>query len=162
MRSRRGRLRPSEGDLNGGVTDRTGQALTEFVLVLPILLILIFGIIEFGLAFRTYQIVTNSAREGARVAVIPSSDTGDVEAAVRDRLLSSGLDTGNPGLEITFRCNGAEGAICSNTGDTTEVEVAFPYRFFVLGPVADFVCGGGCGEQFGEVLLRTASTMRTE
>ena len=162
MRLKRRGPRPDKRDRGARPTDRAGQALTEIVLVLPILLILVFGIIEFGLAFRTYQIVTNSAREGARVAVIPSSDTGDVEAAVRDRLLSSGLDSGDPALEIIFRCNGQEGAICSNTGDTTEVEVAFPYRFFVLGPLADFVCGGGCGEQFGEVLLRTASTMRTE
>jgi Flp pilus assembly protein TadG len=63
-RYRRGRSR---------VRDRGGQALAEFVLVVPILLLLVFGIVEFGLAFRTHQIVTNTAREGARVAVLPAS-----------------------------------------------------------------------------------------
>jgi hypothetical protein len=68
-----------------GLRDRAGQALAEMVLVTPILLLLVFGIIEFGLAFRTHQIATNSAREGARVAVLPS--TTDVETVMRRQAL---------------------------------------------------------------------------
>lgn len=145
------------------VQDRIGQALAEMVLVTPVLLLLVFGIIEFGLAFRTHQIVTNSAREGARVAVLPSTD-GDnqvVEDVVRDRLDGAGLD---PALaQISFTCNGGGADICDSSGDESGVEVRYPYRFLVLGPVVQAVAGGGCnGGQFGEVCLRTASIMRNE
>ena len=144
------------------IVDRSGQALAEFAIVLPVLLLIVFGIIEFGLAYRTFQIVTNSAREGARVAVVPSSDSQDTTQAVRDRLAGAGLDISEPGLSIVLRCNGVDGEICTNSGDPTEVEVGYPYRFFVLGPIANLVCGGGCGQNFGEVQLQTTSVMRTE
>jgi Flp pilus assembly protein TadG len=46
-----------------GLRDRAGQALAEMVLVTPILLLLVFGIIEFGLAFRTHQIMRRTRPE---------------------------------------------------------------------------------------------------
>lgn len=54
----------------GGARNEAGAALVEFALVVPILLILVFGIIEFGLAFNDYIAVRNGSREGARVAVV--------------------------------------------------------------------------------------------
>ena len=74
-----------------GRRDR-GQSLIEFALVLPMLLVLFFGIIEFGNAWRIYQLVTNTAREGAREAVLPSSTTATVDAVIDERLDGSGLD----------------------------------------------------------------------
>ncbi len=52
-----------------------GQAMVELALVLPLLLILIFGIVEFGRVFNAYLIVNNAAREGARVGVVGATDT---------------------------------------------------------------------------------------
>jgi len=51
-----------------------GQAMVELALILPILLLLIFGIIEFGRIFSTQLIVTSCAREAARSAVVGASD----------------------------------------------------------------------------------------
>ncbi len=51
-------------------TDR-GAALVEFALVLPLLLVIIGGIVDFGFLFQRYEVVTNAAREGARLAVLP-------------------------------------------------------------------------------------------
>ena len=161
-----------KGNCSGGVgfprsltrvrKSRAGQALAEFAIVLPVLLLIVFGIIEFSLAFRTFQVVTNSAREGARVAVVPSTTTADVEDAVRARLLRAGLNADNENFSLVLRCNEVEGDICTQAGDRTEVEVGFPYRFLILGPIANLVCQGDCGNAFGEIQLRTASSMRTE
>ena len=51
-----------------------GQSLLEFALVLPILLLLFFGIIEFGIIFSDNLIISQAAREGARVGVVGGSD----------------------------------------------------------------------------------------
>ena len=146
-----------------GLRDRAGQALAEMVLVTPILLLLVFGIIEFGLAFRTHQIITNSAREGARSAVIPSTTTNEqIEDIVRQRLESAGLDITEPEpLAITLRCDGVEDAFCSSSGQEWDVEVRYCQRFFVLGPLINAVADNPCST-FGTVQLRTVSTMRNE
>src|SRR2546422_8062605 len=45
-----------------------GQSITEFALVLPLLLVLVGGIVDFGLIFFIGQVIQNAAREGARIA----------------------------------------------------------------------------------------------
>jgi Flp pilus assembly protein TadG len=158
------------GDRHGleALGDRAGQALAEFVLVIPVLLLLVFGIVEFGLAFRTHQIVTNSAREGARVAVLPSATEQRVIDVVEDRLQSSGLD---PSLaDITMFCvdddDGTETegwcAPADRFGNLTRVVVGYPYTFFVLGGLVAWACGDDCASQYGTIDLRTASAMRNE
>ena len=57
--------------------------LVEFALVLPMLLLVMLGIAEFGFIFQRYEVVTNAAREGARMAVLPGYTTADVTARVR-------------------------------------------------------------------------------
>ncbi len=53
-----------------------GAVLVEFALVAPLLFLLLFGIIEFGYNFNTYQAVRQGVREGARQAVVDDSGTG--------------------------------------------------------------------------------------
>ena len=60
---------------------KRGQAMVEFALVLPILLIILMGIMEFGLVFHEYLVVTHAAREGARVAVLGGTDA-EINATV--------------------------------------------------------------------------------
>ena len=48
-----------------------GQAIVELALTLPLLLLVVLGIFDFGLMFQRFEVVTNAAREGARVAVLP-------------------------------------------------------------------------------------------
>ncbi len=48
-----------------------GQAIVELALTLPLLLLVLLGIFDFGLMFQRFEVVTNAAREGARVAVLP-------------------------------------------------------------------------------------------
>ena len=48
-----------------------GAALVEFALAVPLLLVVIAGIVDFGFAFQRYEVITNAAREGARMATLP-------------------------------------------------------------------------------------------
>ncbi len=67
----------------------------EMALVLPILLLLVMGIVEFGRIFMTQQTITNASREGARVGVLPTSATSDVQSTVSMYMASAGLTEGS-------------------------------------------------------------------
>ncbi len=67
-----------------------GAAAVELAVVLPLLLTLVFGIIEFGWVFMVRETLTNSSREGARVAVLQ----GSTEQDIRDRVAASMNPTG--------------------------------------------------------------------
>ena len=58
---------------------RTGAAAVEFAIVLPIFLILIFGIVEFGRAMMAMQVITNAAREGARACAVSPLSNAEVQ-----------------------------------------------------------------------------------
>jgi Flp pilus assembly protein TadG len=76
------------------VRSERGAELIEFALTLPLLLLLVLGIIEFGFLFQEYEVVTNATREGARIAALmPSAgySTDDVKTRVTDYLTASGL-----------------------------------------------------------------------
>ncbi|OQY25064.1 MAG: hypothetical protein B6I37_02335 [Desulfobacteraceae bacterium 4572_35.2] len=80
------------------VKNNHGAALVEFAIVLPLLLLLLVGMIEFGLLFYNKQVLTNASREGARAGI---ARVGNISAIVddycRDRLISfsssSAVDT---------------------------------------------------------------------
>jgi Flp pilus assembly pilin Flp len=55
-----------------------GAAAVEFALLLPLLVMLLFGFIQFGVAFNTRIQATNAAREAARLAVVGIDDWDDV------------------------------------------------------------------------------------
>ncbi|BEQ13668.1 TadE/TadG family type IV pilus assembly protein [Desulfoferula mesophila] len=112
----------------------SGIAAVEFALVLPLLLLFLFGIIEMGLAWHTKQVVTNVCREGARYGTLytatPSADpNGDVVTYVNQLLTNLGF----PAAQIvSVTCTGAEGA----TGDPVTVSVSANHYFPVLSPIA--------------------------
>ena len=60
------------------VRSQAGAELVEFALVLPLLLLVFGGIIDFGLLLQRQQVLTNAAREGARLAVLPGYAMADV------------------------------------------------------------------------------------
>lgn len=68
------------------------QAIVEFAFVLPVLLLMLMGIIEFGRIFMAQQTITNAAREGARIGILPSSTLADVEGTVSTYMNISGLE----------------------------------------------------------------------
>ena len=70
-----------------------GASLAEFALVLPLLLILLFGIVEFGIAFNRAQAVEAGAREGARLASLQSTTQADIDSRVTATLAGIPFDS---------------------------------------------------------------------
>jgi Flp pilus assembly protein TadG len=130
-----------------------GAELIEFAVVMPILIFIIAGIFEFGMMFRALEAITNAAREGARVGVLPGYDVPDVQTRVNDYLNASGL-TGAHTTTVTNQTL-ATGA---GTFTARSVNVSYPYTFVVLSGFAPMVGGG----TFGSINLTAASIMRTE
>lgn len=139
----------------------SGQALVEFLIVVPILLLLFFGIVELGAAWRTFQVVTNSAREGARAAVLPNATEDGVRAIVAERLTTGGLTAGDATVDIN--CTAGAGACFDSgrSGEQTEVRISFPHQFILLGPLVQLATGES-GDRWGEVTLRSGIVMRNE
>ena len=103
-----------------------GQSLVEFALVVPIFLLVLFAIVDFGMAFHAWITVTNSAREGARVGAVRAS-SADIEQRVRDTATS--LDQANLSVGIT----NAGGL----PGESVVVDVSYDYS--LMTPLADLL-----------------------
>jgi Flp pilus assembly protein TadG len=116
-----------------------GVAAVEFALVAPILLLLVFGIIDFGLGFHAWDASENAAREGARVGAVDPS-VADIEARVR--ATSSFLDQTNLSVDITCsRDNGRVFHPCPNgstwlEGDIVRVKVTYVHDYVTPLPGA--------------------------
>ena len=70
--------------------DRAAELL-EFALALPILLLVLGGILDMGFLFKDYEVITNAAREGARMAALPGWDETDVRARIAAYLAAGGF-----------------------------------------------------------------------
>ena len=73
------------------VKNERGQALLEAAMTLPLLLLVSVSIFEFGRAYQTWQVLTNAAREGARVAVLPNATVSDAQTRVSAYMTSGQL-----------------------------------------------------------------------
>ena len=135
-----------------------GTAVLETALTLPLLLLVAIGIFEFGRAYQTWQVLTNAAREGARVAVLPNPEAGSVEARVRSYLQGGALsNAGSASISVNRNATISIGA---STATASLVTVNYPFQFMVLQPVANLIAGGPA---LGAPLTMTASAeMRNE
>ncbi|MCP4248834.1 MAG: pilus assembly protein [bacterium] len=75
-------------------------AIVEFAVVTPLLLTIVFGIIEYGYVFMVRQTLTNAAREGARVAILQTTD--DPYTEVTDRVAEIMAPTGQTTYSVTM------------------------------------------------------------
>lgn len=147
-----------------------GQALVEFALVVPMLLIMIIGMVEFGRAWMNYQVLTDAAREGARNAVIYDVDITeeDIFSAIRARLAAAGIDVSGAVEETEPTCDG-DGAAgpaaqvevrgCNwggTRGTPAGVAIRAPFTFRFLGPLIGWATGDRT------ITLSTSFVMRNE
>jgi len=103
--------------------------MTEFALVLPILVVFLFGIIQFGIAFNNYVTITDAARAGARKAAVSreSGDpVGDCQAAVQ--AATDNLDMTQPGAGIACTYDPS-----MTPGTQVQVTVNYPYSINLFG-----------------------------
>ena len=105
MRIRRHRIIKSE----------KGASAVEFALILPILIILVFGIVEFGIAFNNYITITHAAREGARIAAVDLNNP-DLKNIIIERAFPVQI------TETDIVINTPDG---TNIGDPVEVEITY-------------------------------------
>ena len=136
-----------------------GTALLETAMTLPLLLLVSVGIFEFGRAFQTWQVLTNAAREGARLAVMPGAAAGAVDARVKSYLTSGQLDNvANATVVIDPDATVDIGG--GATATASLVTVTYPFEFMVLQPVASLLVSG---TKVGDPIVLTATaTMRNE
>jgi hypothetical protein len=135
--------------------NQRGQALLETAITLPIILLVCVGIFEFGRAYQVQQVLTNAAREGARVAVLPGITDAVVTATVRSYLTSGGLVPIDPVINRVVPFNGS-GQITAS-----RVTINYPFNFMVLNPVVRLVTPSSTLGA-GVLTMQAATLMRNE
>lgn len=147
--------------MTGAVGDTRGQAVVEFALVAPLVLLLLLGIVEFGRAWNAYQVVTDAAREGARIAAVATSpDTvsaDTVKKRVVQALERAGLrDCTITCVDVTSSPNGWPAGALPPRNDTLRVNVTYPFQFTFLKPFMQWTTADASIE------LKTSFVMRKE
>jgi Flp pilus assembly protein TadG len=112
--------------------NQRGAALLETAITLPIILLISVGIFEFGRAYQTWQVLTNAAREGARVAVIAGTSEAQIKQAVKDYAGIGNLAVADGHIAINQ-------SVALGTWTGSEVTISFPFNFMMLGPIARLV-----------------------
>ena len=125
-----------------------GQNLVEFAMVLPIFLILVFSIVDFGMGFHAWITVTNAAREGARVGAV-GADSATIQARVADT--ASSLTEG----DLVVTVVNAQGG----SGEAVSVDVEYDYE--LITPLSGIlgIIGGGFGSP---ITFHSEAEMRIE
>lgn len=136
--------------------NQKGAALLETAITLPLVLLVSVSIFEFGRAYQTWQVLTNAAREGARVAILSNSTNEQVTDAVRTYMTSGQLpeaDAATIGIERTVPFGTANTA--------SRITVNYPFKFMVLNPVMQLVQSDSTTGQGTTTMVSTA-LMRNE
>jgi len=121
-----------------------GQSLVEFAILLPLLLLLMMGILEFSLMLNSYLTINNSAREGARLGIVAGSNIEIKELILN---ISPNLDSKKLIVNITP----LEGS--RQSGGTLTVDVIYNYQ--VIIPIISNILGN-------VVVLKAQASMRIE
>lgn len=141
-----------------------GQALVEFTLLVPIFLLLLFAIVDFGMGFHAWITVTNSAREGARLGAVhaplnvassPCFGKATLNVCIEDRVRTT-ADLKDQATKMTVTITNAQG----QSGQSVVVKVNYDYDLITpLAGIVQFVSG----TTFGSTLnLSSTADMRLE
>lgn len=138
--------------------NQRGTAAVEFAIILPLLVVFVFGIIEFGLLFYNKTMVTNASREAARTGIVyrdPSVTVAEMQSVADSycagRLVSFGS---SPGVTTTV-----PSSECTNHGDELVVNVAYQYDFLLI---PDFLTAFFTGGMPGSIDVSAVTRMRCE
>jgi Flp pilus assembly protein TadG len=127
-----------------------GSVAVEFALVVPVLLLIVFGLIDFGRALNAQISLTGAAREGARLAALGYSD-----AAIQARVTAAAPSLN--GVTATVVANCPPGA---GPGADAQVDVSYSFSFVTpIGAVVGYLGGSGFG---GPIALTAQGVMPCE
>lgn len=105
----------------------SGQSIVEFAFVLPLLLGIVLGIIQFGITFNNYLTITDAARVGARKAAV-SRLLGDNGASARDAVIAAASN-----INLTPAQVDVQATDWTTPGSDVTVSVTYPYALNILG-----------------------------
>ena len=128
-----------------------GAEVIEMAIILPLLMVLVFGIIEFGFLFQRYVFLTNVAAEGARVASLPGYNEADVKARVAAYAAASSI-TGVNATSVASPIAGPNGP----TWPGSKVTITYTYTYQFIGPLVRLVGGS----MAANVTITSSSTVR--
>lgn len=130
--------------------------LVEFAIVMGLFFMIVFGMVDFGLAINTKTQITNAGREGARLGtVVRPLDAAVVEARVREA--ASGLDQSI--LAITVTCKDRDGGSTCDLGDAESgdsIVVTVDFQYNLITPLPGFI------DSDNKIDLRSITEMRIE
>lgn len=137
--------------------NQKGAALLETAITLPLVLLVCVSIFEFGRAYQTWQVLTNAAREGARVSVINGHTDQQVTQIVIDYMTGGQL----PDEQIKGTTIGVNRNVPFGGNTASEVTVTYPFKFTVLNPVMQLVKSGSEAGK-GTTMMVSKALMRNE
>lgn len=142
------------------LTDETGASAVEMAILLPLLVMVVFGLIEFGLLLYNQQVITNASREGARAAIVgdcshrlTDAQIGqivrdyciDPKDASKKRLITFNQVNNPPATSVSpSPSNCTAGGAGLTAGDDVAVTVQYTYSF-----LAPSLLGFGPAKQIG-------------
>jgi Flp pilus assembly protein TadG len=136
-----------------GWSSERGAELIEMVVVTPLLILLLFGIIDFGFMFQRYVVLTNAAMEGARVGVLPGYTANDAQTRAQTYAATGGVPGTVNAVATTVNLPAAGGG----TWPGVQVTVTHVYTHPWIGPMMGLVNGS-----LSSVTLTASSTMRRQ
>jgi Flp pilus assembly protein TadG len=137
------------------IRNQRGAALLETAITIPLVLLVTVSIFEFGRAYQTWQVLTNAAREGARIAIIAGTTDTAVDNAVRTYMQNGQLPA-HASATVTIQRTVPFG---SNTA--SRITVSYPFNFMVLNPVIRMVNSTSTAGQ-GTTMMQSSALMRNE
>jgi Flp pilus assembly protein TadG len=136
--------------------NQKGAALLEAAITVPIILLISVGIFEFGRAYQTWQVLTNAAREGARIAVLETTTDAEIRTRVNDYLRSGGLKAVS---DENIPISRSVALTASSTASTVEID--YPFEFMVLNPVVRLIAPTDT-KTGAPITMKAATLMRNE
>ena len=133
-----------------GWRSEDGQALVEFAMVVPVLLLLILGLVEFSRAWNTKQVLTDTAREALRSSVVADPDFTyeEMRQMIDDALTRASLDPQRAEVSVEGWKTG--------TGSPAQIRIDYDYDLGFFASIAGWASGDRT------LALSTSFVMRNE
>ena len=130
--------------MNGKGRRSRGQALVEFALVIPLVILLFMGVFDFGRAVFAYNSLSNAAREGARVAIVDQTVTGGVPVGATEAanqatglgLVASDVNA----VKVSYLLPDLSGP-CAGRSLGCIAEVTVHYKYTAITPIIGSIIG---------------------
>ena len=148
--------------------DEGGAIIVEFALLFPILMLMVFGIVDFGWAIERGNVVNNVTRDATRVASLGGT-YAQIQSTVTTGLSDYDITAPGPDVRISITCTNPNGTTCNGTassfdanatsGSSVRVQVVYTHRWVTpVGAMCDVIADSCVGNTIA--LSRTAEMVR--